>query len=244
MNVSLCDLGFTQSEASRIHKHLHALMPHISPREFGIVGGLAIRYHAWKAGRMPLRRPLNDVDMVIKRTATLRPSVQESFLISHHHNKEGVPYFALVDPTTAIKADCFGFENPYRQFEKVKLDGLTIPVSSAEDQLAVTVRDLQKITSDHICDPKRLSDAQLLLSITDPSRAERSWRRAPFSGAVRLVEAFLQTVEYVKRRPELLATKACRRQAGECSECLITSDYPLTSLRETYAVLAKYTASL
>lgn len=89
-------VGFSDSETKKINSYLNRLLLYLSPNNFVIVEGLAIRYHLISHGIDYPKRPFNDLDIIIKSLDDISRRVSGDFLIGHYHPKDS--YLALVDP--------------------------------------------------------------------------------------------------------------------------------------------------
>lgn len=138
-------IGFSGEEKERITTHLERLFPYLKPNGFVIVGGLAIRYHLLSHGIPYPPRPFNDLDIIVRDSNVVSPSVSNDFLVYHYHPKD---YFlALVDPISRTKVDIFSYNPKPQETVKVPFENREVDIRSIEDQLVKTILDMQRISS-------------------------------------------------------------------------------------------------
>ncbi|MBI5358423.1 hypothetical protein HZB69_02225 [Candidatus Amesbacteria bacterium] len=234
-------VGFVENETKRIESFLDKLLPHLEVGEFVIVGGLAIRFHLASRGVEFPTRPFNDLDLIVKTSRTLRPSVTRDFLISHYHLIPGqVPYIALVDAVNHMKADIFSYDPAPEKVVAVGYKNYHLDIVSVEDQLAKTVADCTRIFTDKFAlDPKQIADAKLLMEIADMEKAERIWRSRVFSQHPKsLIDEFADVLSAAEQFPNRLKKNPFRKPRDYvCAECAPVLEFPLTTLDKIHDIL-------
>ncbi len=233
-------VGFSKEDARKVRIHLERLLPYLVPDEFVFVGGIAIRYHLNKAGISYPPRPFNDLDIIVKSSETLLPSVKTDFLIYHYHpNKNGWFFVALVDPVSKTKVDIFPYDPAPEETIQVNFGGYQVRLVSSEDQLIKTALDIRRVSPKIKVDPKQFSDADYLLKIVDLNKAEKIWRRKFYALYGTTLSETIQTAKNIALlHPEWIKEKPFRKpNPYVCKDCESTPDFPLTPMEEVYKVL-------
>lgn len=223
-------LGFEAEVAENLASFYERLSPYMVEGEFCVVGGVPIRYYAHLHEQSYYQRPFKDLDIIIHRNETLRPSVREAFAIHHVHptSLEGQYRFVLHDPVTDMKADVFPSTDHARRVVPIPGPRGFIPITAPEDQMANTVHDLQKLLRDLPVDPKQLADVRMLANIVELELANRIWQRR-FPLDTTLLEALERAEHQARLRPDLVQTNPHHSQPpAACTECLVDPTYPLT----------------
>ena len=235
--------GFTDSDRQSIEGLLSGILPHVDLTETAVVGGVAIAHHAVEQGVAYPKRSLNDLDLIIRDQAGIRPSVTETFRIAHHHHTDtGGFYFSLVESNLRTSVDLFGGSDTLWPDDPPTVDwnGHTIRISGVEDQLAKTVIDISRISADKKVDPKQFDDATVLLKLADLKRAEQYWRKWRPDDERLLEAASRQAFETAKQHPDWVQKDPFRKPPGYvCPDCIDTPEFPLTPLDEVNQILGK-----
>lgn len=231
--------GFSEDESKRVEKHLSKLLPHLTPNQFVIVGGLAIRYHLQQAGVAYPPRPFNDLDIIAENINVVHPDIVKDFLIYHFHQKDDLFYFALVDEETKTKVDIFGYEKPPDKVIEIPFNNELVKVISIEDQLAETVYDIQRIAEKAKVDPKQFLDAKLLSQIADMNRADELWKKRRNPEHPESISDAIKSAEAIKKEhPEWVKKSPFKKQNPyNCLECVKSEEFPLDSMDKIYKVL-------
>jgi hypothetical protein len=232
--------GFTEADKNRVSVHLEKLLPYLSPDQFALVGGLAIRYHLSQRGIDYPVRPFNDLDIIAKDSSVVSPSVTNDFLVYHYHPQVGNSfYIVLVDPGSKTKIDIFNYDPAPKKLITVPFAGQNIQMVSPEDQLVKTVLDITRISDQLRVDPKQFMDAQLLLQIADLNEAEKIWREKYFERYQNsLADTMEQAQQTASAHPEWLKKDPFRKpNPYVCTDCQSTADFPITPMEEIYKVL-------
>lgn len=231
--------GFSESESERINKHLSKLLPHLTPNQFVIVGGLAIRYHLQQAGIAYPPRPFNDLDIIAESVDVVHPDITNDFLVSHFHQKDDFFYFALVDEETRTKVDIFDYEKPPDKVIEVPFGEGFVKIVSIEDQLAQTVYDIQRISEQAKVDPKQFLDARLLSQIADMAKADEIWKKRRNPEYPESITNAIKRAEAIKQEhPEWVQKSPFRKpKPYHCPDCVKSEEFPLTPMDRTYEIL-------
>lgn len=231
--------GFSDDESERVEKHLSKLILHLTPNQFVIVGGLAIRYHLHKAGIRYPSRPFNDLDIIAEKVDVVHPDIAKDFLVYHFHQKDDFFYFAFVDEETRTKVDIFDWEKPPDKVVEIPFKNGFVKIKSIEDQLATTVYDIQRISDEAKVDPKQFLDAKLLSQVADMRRADELWRKRRKPEYPESISDAIQRAEAIKQEHPEWVKKSPFRKPGPyiCSECVNSSDFPLTPMDRVYKLL-------
>lgn len=233
-------VGFSEVDRERVSKHLEKLLPYLTPGQFALVGGIAIRYYLIQKGINYPIRPFNDLDMIVQSTAVLSPSVTKDFLIYHYHPQtEGSFYIALVDPRSRTKIDIFSYDPAPEKLVSVFFKRQQVNLVSIEDQLVKTALDIRRVSKDAKVDPKQFSDAKLLERIAKMDKAEVIWNKKYFDKFhSSLSDTIKQAQEIAKEHPSWLKEKPFRKpKPYVCKDCYSTDDFPITSMEDIYQLL-------
>ena len=140
--------GLAAPEAGRVVSFLEGLLPYLNPDEFMLAGDLAINYRAVANKKPQLHRPQNRQQIIIARRNSIDPAVFRSLMIAHYHTGQNEHDMSLVvvDPVTHMQAEIVTEDGLFGR-ESVPAGGTSLPVRSAESQLAVALRGLQVIRS-------------------------------------------------------------------------------------------------
>lgn len=241
-------LGFSPEDTTKALQVLSKLIPYVIPENLVLVGGLARTHHLLRRGVSFLQRPFNDLDLMIKDSTDLNPSVTDEFLIAHYHLRryphyhlpKNTSFFTeLVDPQTRVVIDVFDYYHNPVYPEEVQVSGLTLKVRSAEDQLTKTAYDLMKITKGNNLYPKEFDSADQLLQIVDLEKADAIWRMKyaslyPFP----LAEAIHRAKEEATRHPERVFEFHNRRiKPFVCLECTEVPGFSIAPKEDIIKVL-------
>ncbi len=233
-------LGFSSEDAQKALQVLARFIPYVIPEDIVLVGGLARRHHLLRNGISLPQRPFNDLDLMIKDRSDLNPSVTDKFLIAHYHLPVSTSFYTeLVDPEAKVTIDVFDYYYSPVDPEEVQVNGLTLKIRSAEDQLTKTAYDLMKITKGRNLYPKEFDSADQLLQIVDLERTDAIWRTKyaslyPFS----LAEAINHAKEEAMRHPERVFDFHNRRtEPFVCLECTEIPGFPIAPKEEVIKTL-------
>lgn len=231
--------GFSESESERVNKHLSKLVKYLTPGKFVIVGGLAIRYHLQTAGIDYPQRGFNDLDLIAENADVVHPGIAHDFLVYHFHQDGNSFFFALVDEETKTKVDIFDWGNPPDNVMEVPFESGVLKIVSVEDQLAQTVRDIQRISEEAKVDPKQFSDAQLLSQIADMEKADELWRkRRNPEHPESIFDAIKKAEEIKQEHPEWVQVGPFHKPGPyDCSGCVRSEKYPLDPMDKIYSIL-------
>lgn len=233
-------LGFTDEGNKTAVGILERLMPHFIAGNLVIVGGLATTHHLLSRGITSTQRSFNDLDIMIKDPAEMKPSITDEFLIYHYHPLKGTSfYILLVDPQTRVKIDVFDYDPPPVQPEVVQVAGYSVPIRGVEDQFTKTLFDLMRITTPHRTDPKQFSDARLLMQIADLERAQQIWaKRYSSIYSFSIAEAMSKAEEGRLKYPDRVFEHPYRRsEIYTCGECKEVPGFPITPMERIYDLL-------
>jgi hypothetical protein len=156
-------------------------------------------------------------------------------MVAHYHPHDN--YWALVEPNSRVKVDIFGWEQALDlRIIHAPYKNSSLPIKSVESQLAKTVHDTRKVIRGEAVDPKQFKDAELLLDIADPTAAYELFAALESPPLPPTIQGALQEArQAAEEHPELLVPKPFRKpKMHTCSECVDTTDYPLTLLAEIY----------
>lgn len=234
--------GFTEVETKKIETNLTRLLPHLVEEEFVIVGGLAIRYHLLSRSLSYPDRPFNDLDIIVKKPITVKPSVTKDFLVAHYHKKDAdSAYLYLVDPISKTKVDIFDFAEAPESTTRIRFGTYNIDLVSVEDQLVKSTVDISRVTDPNqvAVDPKQLYDARRLFSIADMVIANRLWTNKYKKLFNKTLETTLVAAEEEARKhPDRVKKNPFRKpRPYVCNECSQSSTFPLTPMVEIYKTL-------
>ncbi len=207
--------------------------------KFVLVGGLAIRYHLAKHSLRLPEANLNDLDIMVESLDVVSPDVTKDFLVYHFHHEGTKFYWALVDPITKLKIDIFDYNFAPQEVVQVQLDGHTLKMRSAEDQLVKTIVDVLRISEEAKVDPKQFRDAEALLKIADLEKLERFWQLKNLTDyPASAVEAWEKAQRVAQEHPEWLKVSPFRKEAPYvCTLCVKSKDFPITPMGRIYQVL-------
>lgn len=233
-------VGFTETDKVRISTHLEKLLPYLSPHQFVLVGGIAIRYHLTQRGIDYPLRPFNDLDMIARNSSAVSPSVTNDFLVYHYHSKTRESfYIVLVDPQSKTKIDIFNYDPAPKKLITVPFKGQQVEIVSIEDQLVKTALDIRRISNEAKVDPKQFKDVELLMKIADLNEAEEIWASKyfpRFQGS--LSETIEQAQQVAHEHPDWLKEKPFRKpKPYVCHDCHSTVDFPITPMEDIFKVL-------
>jgi hypothetical protein len=232
--------GFEDTDSNRIKTHLGKLFPYLDKQRFVVVGGLAIRYHLKVKGISYPIRPFNDLDIIAETIDAIDPKVATDFMVYHHHPpKDNSFYLVLVDPESRTKMDIFDYSRPPESFIKVPFGNDEIKLVSPEDQLAITVWDIQRISENSKVDPKQFSDASLLLQVVDIDLANKIWKRKKSAQWPTDINEAIKRAENIRaEHPDWVQEKPFRKpKPYVCPNCVANPQFPLTPMSKIYKVL-------
>lgn len=230
-------VGFSKSESERIITHFNKLLAYLSPDNFVVVGGLAIRYHLISRGLSYPQRPFNDLDIIVKSSSIFSPSVSKDFLIYHYHPDHD--FLALVDPVSRTKVDIFRYDSAPKKVVQVAFANKNINVVSAEDQLARTVSEIQRISSEAHVDPKQFLDTKLLFKIADLRKADRIWQSYKFNKYPQSLKKAIERAELIaEKHPEWITEYPFRKpKPFKCPDCKDMNGFQVAPMEEIYKIL-------
>ncbi len=233
-------VGFSETDKARVSTHLEKLLPHLTPHQFALVGGIAIRYYLTQAGIDYPMRAFNDLDMIARSASVVSSSVVDDFLIYHYHPQtEDSFYIVLMDPQSRTKIDIFNYDPAPEKLNPAFLRGQQVDLVSIEDQLVKTALDIRRISEEAMVDPKQFLDVALLMEIADLSEAETIWTNRYFSKFhSSLSDTIRQAQEIARKHPDWLKEKPFRKQNPYvCKDCKSTYDFPITPMEDIYRIL-------
>lgn len=232
-------MGYSDEDKQKALRILTKVLPHVARENLVIVGGLAMRHHWIRHGIDYPKRPFNDLDLMIKDQAELKPSITEDFHIYHYHPPRGTSFYAgLIDRETKVKVDIFDYFHPPINPEVVQVAGVTLRIRGAEDQLTKTVYDLMKITDGQSLGPKQFVSAALLLQVVNLEEAEQIWKMKYFAKYPFSLQDALSVAENERiKHPERVFEHSHRRMVYVCSGCEEISGFPITPMDQVYSLL-------
>lgn len=236
------EYGYAERDVTRVHALLRDLIPHLRPKKFILVGGIATRYNVARAGLSFPIRPLNDVDIIIEDIDVILPTVTQDFLVYHRHPKpdyNGLFYVALIYPKAKLKVDFFDYSNEPEKVYQVNFGDSVVHIQSSEDQLVNTAQQAQRISLKDKVDPKQISDLLLLAKASNIKCAEQIWMRKHFQKYnITLSEAIQRGVKIAEKHPEWLQVKPRRKhQPYECPDCVSAKEFPVTAMEVIYEIM-------
>lgn len=169
----------------------------------------------------------------------VHPDIKDDFLTYHFHQKDESFYFAFVDEETKIKVDIFDYQQPPDSVLEVPFKDGFVKVKSAEDQLAKTVYDIQRISENAKVDPKQFLDANLLFQIADIEKADVQWKKIRKPEHPESIADAIGRAESIKQEhPEWVLEKPFRKPAPyTCLDCVSNEDFPLDPMARIYKAL-------
>jgi hypothetical protein len=213
------DLG-PHDDAGRATAVLEAVLAH--GLRCALTGGLAIDWQLRSHGRQVERRPLNDIDLVVQRFASIPESLAGSFLLNHVHPyaAEGKTLMQLIDQAHAVRVDLF------RAFGNTLSRAATVDETSHLNVLAV--EDLVARTTAFVCghlrrgrsvDIKHARAFNRLLGLGRPRQLAEAWvdHRQDVPGT--LEEAARETARLLRAHPELLVVEEYSTAITPCERC-------------------------
>ncbi len=233
--------GFSEEETQRVITHIERLMPHLNLSKIIVVGGLAIRYHVYKAGLDNHFGDVNDLDLVAYNYQAVNPSVVKDFMIYHIHpprKEDGLFYIVLVDPVSKVKVDIFS-PNAWEETIKVKFGDYDLKVAAVEDQLVKTTLDINRISEEAHVDPKQFAEMKVLAQIADMEKANIIWQSRHFSKYPNFLKDAIERAEKIaNEHPQWVQKHPFKRGAPyKCSYCVNTLEFPLTPMEKIFKQL-------
>lgn len=233
-------LGYSDQDNKKALGIITKLLPHLAQDGVVIVGGLARRHHLLRHGLAVPARPFNDLDVMIRDSGEMNPSITNDFIIAHYHPPGERGFYAgLIDPQTKIKVDVFDYRHTPVDPETVEVADIHLRVRGIEDQLTHHVYEILKFLSGKSVSPKQFDAISQLMQIADLEKARQIWERKyadkfPFS-----LEDAIQQVEIERERhPERVFEHPGRKfEAYSCPECVQVLNYPIAPMEEVIKVL-------
>jgi len=246
--VSELVVGYLPEDKKRLEKHLQKLLSHVDIEKTTLVGGIPIKYHLTRLGVKFKEKPSNDLDLVVKDSSAVKPSVTKDFHVSHYHPNDGKKerfYLVLVDEETKTKSDIFG-EDFYvvQEREEVDFFGQPVGIVSLEDQLAVSLLEFSRALKGHTLYKQNLDFIRLMAEVADMDKTTKFLKAKPGSqhdikDKSLSAQELLEKIEsYLKDNPEQLQDRDDKeRKPYECERCVESEKFPITAMEKIYEIL-------
>jgi len=191
---------------------------------------------------VPLKRRLNDLDIVVNSLSAIPSSMANDYLIAHIHPKApaGKTLLQLVDAALPLRIDVFRACGA--TLDRSRPACLTfgmVRVVSIEDQAARAARILMNLEADQTVSRKHARDFLRLSMAVDADLIERAWREhreesmpATFHEAARRIHKLLES------RPHLLITPQYSQDVeAVCPRCEDTAAFQRAAPRTIHSIL-------
>lgn len=239
---------------------LNKLIPHVDLEDVVFVGGVVSRYHVSTNGLKYPDRPFDDLDAMVSRKETIRPSVINDFLIYHYHLGEDKLnkniYIVLANGKTKARIDFFDAnDRPSEKIVLVPFGKYKLQIRSIEDQLVELVKDMYRIinVTGFKNKPGYYIDADLLMKIADLDLVQKYWEKKEKKNFIKsvvwrdkvakplpdsFIQAYKESTDYAKKHPELVSVDHYRKkELYKCPYCIDTLDFPITPMEKVYKAL-------
>jgi hypothetical protein len=208
-----------------------------------ITGGLATNWHLLKNDRRREKQRLNDIDIVVDSSASLRASLSRGFLIRHFHPTRGGGriLIMLVDEEHRTRIDVFTptTKTLTERLTDCLIDDIACRVVAAEDLAAKLLSVIYPVTKGEPVEPKYVEHFRLLSTVVDLATMKAVWRE--YRKADQLPD-FAEAAEAVEQNitahPGLLQAGRYSQDINQtCRWCCESERFPLAPLSRIYAIL-------
>ena len=236
------EILLASEDISRCHGSLAKLARHLKEPVM-ITGSLAASWHLLENGRQIKKQRLNDIDVVAKDLASLRPSLSRDFLIRHFHPTRGGGriLIMLIDEEHATRIDVFTPTTRMltRRLTDFAIGDIACRVIAAEDLSAKLLSVIYPITRGEPVEPKYVEHFRLLSAVVDPATMKAVWREyRKESHPLDFAEAAEAVERSLTAHPSLLQTGRYNQDINEaCSWCCQSERFPLAPLSMIYAIM-------
>ena len=226
---------YDESLATRIEAtvdHLEAYFD--GPRVYA--GDLALRYAVEQSDPPhPLVPAFSRLDV----SGNLKQGIHKEFKVAHHHREADGGHLTVIDPSTHIPIDIVTRVDARIATAEVPLDGerwLTVPTK--ESLLAQAVNQARKVLAGETVPARHFTEAELLLA-AGPNIIAASkilGTLADNGCALHVKLGYLEALEAAEEKPELVSDS--KGWHMRCTDCVESTDYPLTPLFVANSMLA------
>lgn len=238
----LRELFLKREDAVRCHGSLSKLRRHLEGHVV-ITGGIAVGLHSLTAGARRIKGRLNDIDVVVEGSHSLRASLRRDFLIRHFHpaRERGKILIMLVDEEHGTRIDVFtpGTDSLKRRLTDLPIGESPLKLISAEDLLAKLLSILHPVTEGRRVEPKYFDHFHSLFAAADPETAREVWREyRKENQPLEFEEAAKDVERSVTANPVLLRESSYSQDIDQaCSWCHKSELYPLSPLPKVHEIL-------
>jgi hypothetical protein len=188
-----------------------------------LTGGLAIRAQLRRHGRVAVRRPLNDIDLVVEGFAAIPESLAHAFLQHHVHPDaaEGKTLLQLIDRPHALRVDLFrAFGGTLSRASTLDRDTGPLAVLSVEDLVARTTAFVAgHLRRGATVDVKHATGFASLRGLGRPDALATAWHDHRQQVAGTLEEAAREAERALAAHPELVVDEPYSTQPATCERC-------------------------
>ncbi len=233
---------FAGEDVTKCYGSLSKLARHFE-EPIAVTGGIAISWHLLKNDTRREKRRLNDIDIVVESSSSLRPSLSQDFLISHFHPHRGRGriLIQLVDEEHGTRMDVFtpNTRTLTDRLTDCAVGELSCRVVSAEDLSAKLLSIIYPATRGEHVEPKYVEYFRLLSTAADSSTIREVWRE--YKKVNQLLE-FEEAAEAVRlsvtANPGLLQASHYSRDTNQtCQWCCESELFPLAPPTKIYKIL-------
>ena len=238
----LREIFLARADATRCFGSLAKLSRHLNGPVV-VTGGIAAGWHLLQNGGRIIRRPFNDIDIVVEGLASLRASLRQDFLIRHFHpyRAQGKILLMLVDEEHGTRIDVFTPSTSLltRRLHACIIGELPLRLVSAEDLLAKLLAIVYAITESRPVEAKYFAQFHLLLTVADAAKVRAVWREyRQENQPLDFAEAAAAVQRSVAANAALLQTGQYSRDLNHvCSWCQASELFPLAPLTKIYEIL-------
>ena len=232
--------GFRPADTEVLQATLQRFLPYIEG-DYCLGGGVATQAQLMRSGESVEPRPLNDIDIIMRRLEDINPAVATDFYLWHWHPEapnDGI-YAALVDKQNALTIDIFGWQRFPPDREMADLEGEPVYVRSTADLLTIFISAMyHRVTTGKPMIRKQFVDAQTLLAVASVDKVEYLWRSRHPDNPITAKDALKTVGSYIAKSPDCFQEKSIDLSAPfTCHDCVSSEQYSVAPMEEVYALL-------